>query len=76
MVFGVSLNGELVLAALRYYTFMSTTMAWPTGLMVKASVSGVMLAEDSGFESQVGRFFLLIYFYKYLPPLGHRVLQT
>ena len=32
-------------------------VAWrrPTGLMVKASVSGMELAEDSGFESQVGR---------------------
>lgn len=27
----------------------------PAGLMVKASVSGSDLAEDSGFESQVGR---------------------
>lgn len=26
--------------------------------MVKASVSGFVLAEDSGFESQVGRFLL------------------
>ena len=41
----------------------------PAGLMVKASVSGVnLLAEDSGFESQVGRFlaclgvFLSLYF--------------
>ena len=32
---------------------------WPTGLMVKASVSGASSAEDSGFESQVGRFLLL-----------------
>ena len=34
---------------------------WPAGLMVKASVSGSLrscgLAEDSGFDSQVGRFF-------------------
>ena len=48
-----------------YSVTVLTSTSWqrPTGLMVKASVSGCsrlqqvfMLAEDSGFDSQVGRF--------------------
>lgn len=47
---------------------MATSSQWPTGLMVKASVSGfsrereTLLAEDSGFESQVGRIFAAMRF--------------
>ena len=39
------------------WTARVATAVWPAGLMVKASVSGgYHLAEDSGFESPVGRF--------------------
>ena len=40
----------------------TTRQVWPAGLMVKASVSGglPLLAEDSEFDSRVGRFFFLV----------------
>ena len=55
-----SLWGCSVAQMLRSYCHSAKPTYRPAGLMVKASVSGVESAEDSGFDSQVGRFCFLL----------------